>query len=123
MPIEKFIILLNAGSLYTASNLVKALDCPRLNFEYHAIHPEGSRVQNVIRNQFSDLFTTINAKQTDREAFSKILDLLRDPAEAANLAPRYDSINGYFVPECYRPGVNKIFEGLKRLEKRTITGE
>lgn len=119
MPIEKFIILLNAGSLYTASNLIKALDCPRLNFEYHVIHPEGDRVHNAIRDQFSDLFTTTKAEETDREAFSKILDLLRDPVESVSLATRHDSINGYFVPKCYRPGVNKIFEGLKRLGQPT----
>ena len=119
MSIEKFIILLNAGSLYSAVNLITSFGLPRMTFEYQLIGARGQwdRTMIVLHNQFAALLGNVEASDGDRRVYQKLVDHVHTLDKTTPWRYEHDSVNGYPIPVPYRDGVGRIFAGMASMKR------
>ena len=114
------------GSLHWACNLIASLNSSKLTKAYNAPRQstfEQDEMRKIINSalvRLNTLSATVQASKADRKTFGKIIEHFRTPSKTGQLAYEYDSINGSPIPEVYRPGVSKIFDGMEDLKVRDL---
>lgn len=122
MSIEKFIILLNAGSLYSAVNLITSFGLPRMTFEYQLIGARGewNKTMTIVHNQFMALLGNVEASDRDRRVYQKLVDHVHTLDATTPWRYEHDSVNGYPIPAPYIDGVGNIFAGMASMKSADL---
>ena len=113
MPLVRFISLINCGSLHVLTNLIDALDEPRLKEVYNLMAPGGEVLRaSYMQNRLKALMEQQHmATANDRTALKAIIDHFgTDEGMNGNCYSfGASTINGHTIPTIYRAGVRQEY--------------